>query len=478
MIRLTAVLALITTIIGCDEDKSLPVEQLRDPNTCQECHPQHFEQWQSSMHAYASDDPVFVAMNKRGQRETNGALGDFCIKCHAPLAVELGLATGANFDPAALPPEARGITCYFCHNVAAVDRDHNNGLVLAHDQVMRGGVTDPVKSPAHFSRFDPLMDSDRNQSEICGACHDITVPASLTGGTADIALERTFAEWKQTFFATESDPLLHFTCGACHMVSKRDLIADAPGLGTRPRDDGFHAHTFPAIDLALTPWPGIDVQIREVQAILDPSVNVVGPFNAITKQQHGGICLDPDSVLRIRIDNLGAAHAWPSGAAQDRRAWLEVKAFDATGAVVFSSGVTAPDTDPIDSPGFKNVATVGLWDRTFDAANQPTHFFWDVARIESQLMPIPEIRGGDHSRMIEFDITNPAAIDRIETRLLFRPLPYALLDDLIASGDLAADIRDKLVTLEVGGGRSVWTRATQGTGTAVNTRCNPRPPPP
>ena len=32
------------------------------------------------MHAYASDDPVFQAMNKRAQRETNGALGDFCVR--------------------------------------------------------------------------------------------------------------------------------------------------------------------------------------------------------------------------------------------------------------------------------------------------------------------------------------------------------------------------------------------------------------
>ena len=29
-------------------------------------------------------------MNKRGQRETNGALGTFCLKCHAPMAVALG----------------------------------------------------------------------------------------------------------------------------------------------------------------------------------------------------------------------------------------------------------------------------------------------------------------------------------------------------------------------------------------------------
>jgi hypothetical protein len=65
----------------------LSAAALRDPAACQGCHPAQFAQWSGSMHAHAADDPVFLAMNKRGQRETNGALGDFCVKCHAPMAV-------------------------------------------------------------------------------------------------------------------------------------------------------------------------------------------------------------------------------------------------------------------------------------------------------------------------------------------------------------------------------------------------------
>src|SRR5262245_62072974 len=61
--------------------------ELLDPTSCQKCHADHYKDWSGSMHAYASDDPVFIAMNKRGQRETNGALGAFCVNCHAPMAV-------------------------------------------------------------------------------------------------------------------------------------------------------------------------------------------------------------------------------------------------------------------------------------------------------------------------------------------------------------------------------------------------------
>ena len=66
---------------------SLDREALLDPEACRSCHPAAYQEWSGSMHAYAAEDPVFRAMNQRGQRETGGALGDFCVKCHAPMAV-------------------------------------------------------------------------------------------------------------------------------------------------------------------------------------------------------------------------------------------------------------------------------------------------------------------------------------------------------------------------------------------------------
>ena len=55
---------------GADVPKpTYTIEQLKDPATCKECHAKHYRDWSGSMHAYASDDPLFLAMNERGQRE-------------------------------------------------------------------------------------------------------------------------------------------------------------------------------------------------------------------------------------------------------------------------------------------------------------------------------------------------------------------------------------------------------------------------
>ena len=476
----TRLVILAILLAACGDDGAVfPIEQLQDPTTCMECHPQHYEQWSGSMHAYASEDPVFLAMNKRGQRETGGKLGDFCVRCHAPMAVTLGLTDGQNFDPAALPPQARGVTCYFCHNVKQVTEDHNNGLLLALDQTMRGGARDPVSNRAHRSSFDPLMDSDTNKSELCGSCHDIVVPQDINNVPGGVAVERTFAEWKTTIFATVDDPAFHLTCGACHMKSKDDVIADAPDLDVPSRRGGFHEHMWPAIDQALTPFPQLAEQAAGIKRDLDPAIIIKGPTPRTGPPSPGGICLDPPGVLTVRIDSLGTGHSWPSGAALDRRAWLEVVAYRADDTIVFSTGVVPDGTDPDELIRTTDPNLFGLWDRTFKADNTPAHFFWEVARVDSQLLLGPttldqNLPAFDHSKTARFEIgALYAEIDRIEAIVKIRPLPFELIDDLVASGDLDPAIRARIPTLEVSATRRNWLKATKGTGPAVNTNCSP-----
>ncbi len=185
--RNLACLLLRSFVTGCGASK-LDREALLNPDNCQSCHPEHYKQWSASMHACAGDDPVFLAMNRRGQRETGGALGDFCVKCHAPMALQEGLTTdGLNLDE--LPLHFKGVTYYFCHNVVAVAGTHNNPLVLANDDVMRGGISDPTKNVGHRTAYSALYDWARPESSsLCGRCHDVVTPNGFH-------LERGFEFW-------------------------------------------------------------------------------------------------------------------------------------------------------------------------------------------------------------------------------------------------------------------------------------------
>lgn len=474
-------LLLCCVLVACGDGggPKLSVEELQNPETCKECHPQHYKEWSGSMHAYASEDPVFVAMNNRGQRETQGKLQDFCVSCHAPMAVALGLTDGTNFDPNALPPAAKGVTCYFCHNVKSVTDVHNNALVLAMDQTMRGGAEDPKGNPAHHSKYDKLMDSDLNESEMCGACHDINVPEEINGVVGGVDVERTFQEWQTTFFHTDKRRGIHLTCGGCHMFSSDQPIADFEGVGSRP--NGFHEHAFPGIDQALTPFPEMPMQAALIERDLKGAVGIQGP-NRAGDAPLGGICVTPinGGQITVRVDTIQLGHAFPSGASQDRRMWVEVIAYDNTNTVVFSSGVVPDGMDPeqIGDPQL-----FGLWDRVFKKDNSPAHFFWEIARVDSQLLK-PPVTNDPLDPRVDHSTTHPyqllpgdrAKIVRITARVRMRALPFEVIDDLIATGDLAPAIRGALPTLELKDTRREWkvTAVDPGTGCCTaSDNCKP-----
>ena len=134
---------------GAPDDKTglLSHDERLNPSSCASCHPDQYREWAGSMHAYAAEDPVFRAMNAYGQRVTDGALGDFCVQCHAPVALAEGATKdGDNLDEVA--PHLRGVTCTACHQIDAVDDDHNNKTTWINDAWFRGSLERPMPSPA------------------------------------------------------------------------------------------------------------------------------------------------------------------------------------------------------------------------------------------------------------------------------------------------------------------------------------------
>lgn len=451
MSRLAVALVLVL-VAACGADDAYTVEELMDPDTCMSCHPKHTAEWQSSMHAYASDDPVFRALNQQGQEETNGELGTFCLQCHAPMAVSLGLTTdGLNLDD--VPRFAKGVTCYFCHNAVSVDGDHNAPIRLANDQTMRGGLSNPVDNEAHRTGYSNLLASTKPaSSNLCGSCHDIVTP----GG---VHIERTFAEWKTTIFAQE-DPRLQLSCGSCHMIATTGVVAEGPGLDVPRRQFGVREHTFAAIDTALTAWPGKELQ----QDAIDRDL-----LGLITAR----LCVLPVDGGRIdyRLDNTGGGHMFPSGASIDRRAWVEIVAYEGD-AVVFSSGVI-PAAEPFTDP--EDLGDPNLWalaSPAKDANGVETDRFWRIATIDhpgTLLKPAVTVDPQDPNfyHAVERSFPVPGLVGRITkvtARLLVRPIRMNLVQELLDSGHLLLDVRPEIPTHVVGSSVLEWsaTAATSG----------------
>jgi hypothetical protein len=386
------------------------------------------------MHAYASTDPVFLAMNQRGQEETDGALGSFCVNCHAPLAVREGATDdGLNLDE--VDPALQGVTCYFCHNVESIDGEHNNPAVLRGDATVLGSLDAPAESEAHASAYAPHLDArDEASAELCGACHDVTLTGDFAA--AELDLERTFAEWKSSLFAR---PVSEggLTCAACHMPAspRRKRSAEIDGAPLRLS----RRHDFEGVDLAITPFPG-----RERQRVLVE--------RALGSTLLAEICVSELGSIEVTLENAGAGHNFPSGASHDRRAWLELAAFTADAEEpVLRTG------DPEASDGAGAPAVV-MKDTVLDADGDPAHMFWDVAElVASSTLPgvatrdplDPEFHRERRIFRFQAEGTSPGAIERVTLRVRIRPIALEILEDLVESGHLDAELVEAMPVIDL-----------------------------
>jgi hypothetical protein len=428
----------LSGLLACGEPEPLSPQELMDPAICQSCHPQHYREWAGSMHAYAAEDPVFLAMNARGQRETRGALGTFCVQCHAPMAVRTG-ATQDGLNLASLPASLRGVTCYFCHQVTEVAGTHNNPLTIAGDSTLRGAIEKPLPARTHRSAASPLHDRRQaDSSALCGSCHDVVTPAPHR-----VELERTYKEWQGSVFAT-GDGRQKLSCGQCHMPGRSGLAAYVENAPMRT----VHDHMMPGVDLALSPFPDIAAQRAAVQRDLDTTVAAK-------------LCVTPEGAglkVDVTLDNAGAGHSFPSGAAHDRRAWVELSAYNA-GALVYQSGGVQEGQAVVE------LSDPSLWllrDRVFDPAGQKTHMFWNIARYESDLLPAA-VTGNPADPRYFHAVTRSYRlpgrdVDRIRLRLQIRPIDHDVLKDLVQSGDLDDSVRGLVPTFSLAGAQLEWRK--------------------
>lgn len=202
--------------------------QYPSAQTCAKCHPKHFDEWRVSGHAYASVSPMFQRFEQAMQDLTEGTVGSFCVRCHAPIATQL--CTPPSVSILEAPPVVReGITCVACHRVQeSIGRTHgdrriepgdihapiygaSNGagvreaISKANELKLKLSAADTGPGQAmhqHCGPFEPVTRSD-----FCASCHQVAVHPGI---------------WLEIVHAQYRSGPAHekgITCQQCHMGS-------------------------------------------------------------------------------------------------------------------------------------------------------------------------------------------------------------------------------------------------------------------
>ena len=161
------------------------------------------------------------------------------------------------------------------------------------------------------------------------------------------------------------------------------------------------------------------------------------------------------------LENVSAGHSWPSGAAHDRRAWVEVVATRA-GETVFETGVVA-EQQPLFSLDDPNLLNFG--DRLFNDQDEEVFHFWEATRYDSNLLrSIASLYTTDYD-FVDGHYYHTWNIDEglpdtVSLRVFLRPIGFDILNDLVASGDLEQQHVDAMPTFELKGAAATWTSET------------------
>ena len=358
-----------------------------DSTNCSSCHSgwdeaqEPYRRWAASMMGQAGRDPIFYAALTVANQDAAEA-GQLCLRCHAPgawLDGRCAPADGSGLDPA--QGDLDGVTCNFCHRL--VDPVYQPGWSPPVDQSILSALTEPPVFSPHTGQYviDPY---DRRRgpfdlgpgfgyhaweqshfhfdARLCGTCHDVSNPAfsRQTDGsyqlnavnqphptqekTDEFPIERTYSEWTQSDYSKRmidtqgrfgGDQNLVSSCQDCHQP-KITGTACIPVLGGAVRQD-LPQHNFNGSNS----WV-----LRAVRALFPDSQTGLSAARVTASELRNkgmltngtDLLLSTDAGgLRVRVVNH-CGHKFPTGYGEGRRAWVNVKFFDATGALVAERG--------------------------------------------------------------------------------------------------------------------------------------------
>lgn len=371
-----------TTLRDFDMPGTQPFEagsEPAPPENCAQCHGNYdpavepYRNWQGSMMAHASLDPLFEANMVIANQDAPDS-GDLCLRCHISGGWMQGRSVPTD-GSAMLERDKIGVSCDLCHRmvdpVYKVDlspaRDqqvladlsfqgtqYGNGMfVLDPDGIVRGPFTDAA-APHNF-RASPFHKS----SAFCGTCHDVSNPAftkdaggiyqpnAFNATMVEVSphsagpVERTYSEWLNSQYATtgvhqpefagnKADGIVS-TCQDCHM---RDVNAKGCNLAEAPT-----RHDMPLHDMT-----GGSTWIPNVIAGLYPAkVNATAIQSGIARartmlQNAADLDVDIENCkLKARVTNQ-TGHKLPTGYPEGRRIWVNVRFYNASEQLISESG--------------------------------------------------------------------------------------------------------------------------------------------
>ena len=372
----------------------IPATFFMESENCKRCHEDIYKQWQSSAHRFSSFNnqwyrkSVEYAQDIVGPKPTK-----WCAGCHDPALLFSGMMDDPIAEHIDKPVSHAGLGCVACHSIVAVRSTMGQGNYVIEYPALHDLATDErteklhdflvnVNPEPHRRAFlKPFM---REQTaEYCTTCHKVHLDVPVNG----YRWLRGFNEydnWQASGVSGQGARSFYYPpqpmdCADCHMPPE-------PTTDTGNSSGFVRSHRFPAANTALPTANQDEEQLAIVREFLDSGAVTVDIFALLPAQETlaeganlpgrlstsfavgeeaepSALGATPDAVavtapldtvrgkvvpgrdyrldVVVRTKSLG--HFFPGGTVDAYDVWLELKATDCEGNLLFWSGKVADD---------------------------------------------------------------------------------------------------------------------------------------
>jgi len=379
--------------------KTVPEDYFLDSATCKQCHADIYRQWDSSAHHFSSFNNQWYRQAIVYMQDVNGVQSSkWCAGCH-----DAALFFPGNFNTPIknrifTPAAQAGIGCMVCHSIRAVKSTMGNGdYVLEYPALFK--LVD-TKNPYLHKLIDFLIEEDpephrrtflkpfmqNNPAEFCSVCHKVHLDVPVNNYRWVRGFDD-YDNWQASGVSGFGARSFYYpphpeNCVDCHMPEVRSM--DAGNF------DGFvHSHRFIGANTAL-PFVNKDkIQLDDTEHFLQdqkvrvdvfavspetaanrivqgpaaaPSMQLsttfavgeeseqevptgvtgetnVAPVTAPLDRVQGSVAPGETARVDVVVRTLGVGHFFPGGTVDAFDCWVELKATDDQGKVLFWSGM-------------------------------------------------------------------------------------------------------------------------------------------
>ena len=342
----------------------IPTDFFLTSETCATsgCHPDIYRQWNESAHHFSSFNNQWYRKSIIYMQDVNGIQpSKWCGGCHDPAILLNGVMDRPIRENLHTPAAQAGLACTACHSIEKVkDTMGNSGYIIKYPPLHDIAASDnPIIRNLHnyLIRLDPEPHKKsflkpfhrQNTAEFCSTCHKVHLDEPVNNfrwirGFND------YDQWQKSGVSHQGALSFYYPeaakkCVDCHMPLVDS--ADAGNINGK-----VHDHRFPAANTALPFVNQHPDQLKTVTEFLQNEVVTLDLFADGTPIPSDGIEVTPGESTRVDVvvRTRGVGHRFPAGTIDAFDIWLEVKATDENGKVIFWNGrIAAPDGNgPVD----------------------------------------------------------------------------------------------------------------------------------